>query len=173
VLELSVRNPSPGEIVQKCVFIVRCPSSSEPRIQCVGGVFPGQERRRHYRSISLRRTRCLHGLWRVLPGEMQGQSYAAALPRPPFVGSTSKSRLQVVRPMQTIFLRRTVLGGITLCPMCVVRLEVRGLRKFMSTTYAFVRPTISNNNTKHTETGTCECMHASAPKKSCGSSASS
>ena len=105
----------------KCVIVTKGPSSSELRIQCVGGVFPGQEQRRHYRSISLRRTRCLHGEWLVLPGEMQGQSYAAALRRFPFVGSTSKSRLQVVLPMQTIFLRRTVLGGTTLCWMCDVK----------------------------------------------------
>jgi len=45
-----------------------------------------------------------------------------------------------------------------------------GFKKFMPATYTFVRPTILNNNTKHTrhtETGTCECMHASAPKKIC------
>ena len=101
----------------KCVIVTKRPASSEPRRQCVGGVFPGQERRRHYRSISLRRTRWLHGVWLVLPGEMQGQSYAAALLSLPFVGSTPKSRLQVVLPMQTIFLRRMVLVEITFCCM--------------------------------------------------------
>jgi hypothetical protein len=165
VLELSVRNPSPGVIVQKCVITVRCPPSSEPQTQCVGGVFPGQERRRHYRSISLRRTRCLHGEWLVLPGEMQGQSYAAALPRLPFVGSTSKSRLQVVRPMQTIFLRRMVLGGITLCWMCLVKMETRGFTKFMSGTYAFVRPTIPTTILSTLKPGLATtCMHQ-RPKK--------
>jgi len=132
----------------KCVVIVKCPVSSGLRRQCVGGVFLAQERRRHYRSISLRRTRCLHGLWLVLPGEMQGQSYAAALPRLPFVGSTSKSRLQVVPPMQTIFLRRMVLVGITLCRDDVVKMAMWELEKFMVAKYTFVRPTISNNNTK-------------------------
>ena len=99
------------------MVVTKRPASSALRGQCVGGgVFPGREqRRRHYRSISLRRTRWLHGVWLVLPGEMQGQSYAAALPRLPFVGSTSKSRLHVVLPLQTIFLRRTVLAGITWC----------------------------------------------------------
>jgi hypothetical protein len=40
------------------------------------------------------------------------------------------------------------------------------INRFMVAKYTFVRPTIPNNNTKHTQTGTCECMHASAPKKS-------
>jgi hypothetical protein len=40
------------------------------------------------------------------------------------------------------------------------------INKFMTAEYTFVHPTIPNNNTKHTESGTCECMHASAPKKS-------
>ena len=130
------------------MVIVKNPVSSALRRQCVGGVFLAQERRRHYRSISLRRTRCLHGLWPVLPGEMQGQSYAAALPRLPFAGSTSKSRLQVVPPMQTVFLRRTVLVGITLCREDGVEMVLAESRKFMSYRYVFVRPTAPNNNTK-------------------------
>ena len=79
---------------------------------------------------------------------MQGQSYAAALRRLSFAGSTSKSRLQVVPPMQTIFLRRMVLVGITLCRDDVVKMAMWELEKFMVAKYTFVRPTISNNNTK-------------------------
>ena len=54
--------------------------------------------------------------------------------------------------------------------MCVLwTMLIREFKNFMAVKYTFVRPSISNNNTKHTrhtETGTCECMHASAPKKS-------
>jgi hypothetical protein len=104
----------------------------------VGVVFPAQERRRHYRSISLLRTRWLHFWWVELPGEMQGQSYAAALACFPFAaGSKSKSRLQVL-PGQTIFLRRTVLVGITLCCVASVEVEIRESRLALSIGYTFV-----------------------------------
>ena len=93
-------------------------------VLCVGVVFPAQEQRRHYRSISLLRTRWLHFWWLELPGEMQGQSYAAALARFPFaVGSMSKSRLQVL-PGQTTFLRRTVLVRITFCRVSDVEVNM-------------------------------------------------
>ena len=71
-----------------------------------------QEMGRHYRTISLLRTRWLHFWWLELPGEMQGQHYCAALRRLQFADRSTKTCLQVL-PMQTIFPRRTVLSRVT------------------------------------------------------------
>lgn len=124
-----------------------------------------QEMGRHYRTISLLRTRWLHFWWLELPGEMQGQHYCAALRRLQFADRSTKTCLQVL-PMQTIFPRRTVLSRVTwsLSYVCRVKYSATDATHRSSqlpTCKPLLHKNVCNNNTKRTEN--IRFMHASAP----------